>query len=120
MDGADADADVDTARAYYRTLDAGAYDELSALLDPDFVHHRPDRTLEGRERFVRFMREERPMTDTTHELCSIYRAIGDGEVAVRGRLLDAGDEPLFGFLDVHEFAEGDSKGRIATTYTYTR
>jgi ketosteroid isomerase-like protein len=107
---------IDAARAYYRALDSGAYDELATLLDPAFVHHRPDRTLEGRERFVRFMREERPMTDTTHQLCSLYRAIEADEIAVRGRLLDGDGEALFGFLDVHEFANGT----IVSIRTYTR
>jgi ketosteroid isomerase-like protein len=119
MDGADPDADVETARAYYRALDSGAYDELASLLRPDFTHYRPDRTLEGRERFVRFMREERPMTDTIHEIEAVYRAVeatDDGEVAVRGRLLDSEGEALFGFLDVHEL----SADGIAATHTYTR
>ena len=107
---------VDAVRAYYRALDSHAYDDLAALLASDFTHYRPDRTLEGRERFVRFMREERPMTDTTHELCSLYRAVeGDG-VAARGRLLDADGEALFGFLDVHGFADGT----IVSIHTYTR
>jgi hypothetical protein len=80
------------------------------------------------------MREERPMTDTTHDLLSVYRAIESGEgsedgrnderdeVAVRGRLLDSEGTALFGFLDVHEFVEGDAdaEARIAATYTYTR
>ena len=107
---------TDAARAYYRALDSGAYDELAALLDPAFVHYRPDRTLESRERFVRFMREERPMTDTSHELCSLYRGVEADEVAVRGRLLDGEGEALFGFLDVHEFADG----AIVSIKTYTR
>ena len=104
---------AETARAYYRAIDGGAYDRLGALLAPAFVHERPDRTLEGRDRFVEFMRDERPMTDTTHAVDAVYR---DGrEVAVRGRLL-RDDDPLFGFVDVFSF-EDDAVARIRT---YTR
>jgi len=67
--GAAPPADPDPAalaRAYYDALDAGEYDRLASLLAPEFVQRRPDRTFEGRDRFVAFMRDERPNTDTTH------------------------------------------------------
>ncbi len=108
---------VPRARAYYRALDGDDYDLLAALLAPGFVHERPDMTLEGRERFVRFMREERPSTDTSHPVDSVYRRDGDRrggsaggdpgtEVAVRGRLLSADGRELTGFVDVFTFADG--------------
>ncbi|MDS0220324.1 nuclear transport factor 2 family protein [Haloarcula sp. S1AR25-5A] len=116
-------------RAYYDAIDGGDYDQLTSLLAPSFVHDRPDRTIEGRERFVRFMREERPQTDTTHPLDGLYcpqdnggaeSAGGDGtetaEVVARGRLLDADGERIVGFVDVFTFA-GDDIERIET---YTR
>ena len=104
---------TETARAYYRAVDDGAYERLGSLLAPEFAHERPDRTLDGRERFVRFMREERPMTDAVHAVDAVYR---DGrEVAVRGRLRRDGDD-LFGFVDVFSF-EADAIARIRT---YTR
>ncbi|WP_121820361.1 nuclear transport factor 2 family protein [Halostella salina] len=109
-----ADAEA-TVRAYYAALDEGAYGDLESLLAPDFVQHRPDRTFEGREAFVAFMRDDRPMTDTTHELLTVFVA-GDA-VAVRGRLLDADGEPLFPFVDVHEL---DGDGRIERLETFTR
>lgn len=105
---------MDAAREYYRAIDAHAYDELAALLAPGFTHYRPDRTIEGREAFVGFMRDERPMTDTSHEVGAVFES--EAGVAVRGRLLDADGEALFGFVDVFEFA---SKG-IAAIHTYTR
>jgi ketosteroid isomerase-like protein len=101
-----------TVRSYYRTIDEKRYEDLRDLLAPEFVHERPDRTFEGREIFVAFMRDERPRTETSHELDRVY---DDGdEIAVRGRLLD-GDERLFGFVDVHTVDDGE----IAHIETYT-
>ncbi|MFC6989649.1 nuclear transport factor 2 family protein [Haloplanus sp. GCM10025708] len=104
----------DAVATYYEALDSGAYDRLADLLAPDFVQHRPDRTLDGRERFVAFMRDDRPVTDTTHAVDAVYE--GNTEVAVRGRLRDADGETLVSFVDVFGF-EG---GRVATLWTYTR
>ncbi|MFD1569595.1 nuclear transport factor 2 family protein [Halorubrum laminariae] len=100
------------ARAYYDALDAGDYDRLTELLAPEFVQRRPDRTFEGRDRFVAFMRDERPMTNTTHAVERVYAA-GSG-VAVRGRLLDADGDVLFAFVDVFEVADG----QLASLETY--
>ncbi|ELZ42854.1 hypothetical protein C471_02640 [Halorubrum saccharovorum DSM 1137] len=100
------------ARAYYDALDAGEYDRLRDLLAPDFVQRRPDRTFEGRDRFVSFMRDERPMTDTTHVVDAVYPE-GPG-VAVRGRLLDADGDEVFAFIDVFSVEDG----RLAALETY--
>ncbi|WP_225335897.1 nuclear transport factor 2 family protein [Halomicrobium urmianum] len=103
-----------TARTYYRALDEDDYDLLADLLAPDFRQVRPDRTFEGRERFVRFMREERPQTDTSHPIDRIY---GDADgVAVEGRLLSADGDEITRFVDVLAF-DGE---RIAEIRTYTR
>lgn len=102
------------ARAYYEAIDAGDYGRLTDLLDPGFVHERPDRTLEGRDRFVEFMREDRPRFDTEHVVDALYES--DLGVAVQGRLLDADGEELFAFVDV--FAVED--GRLAGLKTYVR
>jgi ketosteroid isomerase-like protein len=107
----DAVADV---RAYYRTLDEHDYDRLEALLAPAFVHRRPDLTLDGRERFVQFMREERPNRETSHPIDAIYRASGD-DLAARGRLLDADGEEIAAFVDV--FSVGESGFESVQTYT---
>ena len=128
-------APADRARAYYRALDEDDYDLLAALLAEGFVHDRPDRTIEGRDRFVRFMREERPQTDTTHPLDTVFEAEArsggeaadgspdsserqsdGGAVAVRGRLLDADGDRIVRFVDVFAFAAG----RIDRIETYTR
>jgi ketosteroid isomerase-like protein len=104
---------VRTVRSYYRAIDEKRYKDLEALLAPDFVHERPDRTFEGRETFVVFMRDDRPRTETSHELDRLY---DDGdEIAVRGRLLDDDGERLFGFVDVHTIEDGS----IARIETYT-
>ncbi len=100
------------ARAYYRALDDDEYDLLATLLGPDFVHDRPDMTLEGRDRFVTFMREERPMTETSHPLDAVYGQNG-AELAVRGRLLGPDGTELTAFVDVFRF-DGHQITRIET------
>jgi ketosteroid isomerase-like protein len=100
------------ARAYYDALDAGDYERLRGLLHSDFVQRRPDRTFEGRDRFVSFMRDERPMTDTTHAVDAVY-PVGPG-VAVRGRLLDADGDEVFAFVDVFDAADD----RLTALETY--
>lgn len=109
------DAELESrARAYYRALDEDDYEALEALLTERFVHDRPDRTLEGRERVVRFMREERPQQDTAHPVAAVYRPSDDREeVVVRGSLLDAAGDPLVRFVDVFRF-DGDQIERIET------
>lgn len=117
-DGPDADASddrepsEDLVRAYYAAIDAGEYDRLRSLLAPEFVQRRPDRTFDGRDRFVAFMRDERPDTDTTHVVDRVYPA-GPG-VAVRGRLLDADGDAVFAFVDVFDV----TGGRLTALETY--
>lgn len=103
----------DAARTYYEAIDADEYDRLADLLAPSFVHVRPDRTLEGRDRFVRFMRDERPLTDTTHEVRSVT-AEGN-RVVVEGTLYRGDGSTFFRFADVHEFDDGG----IAQIRTYS-
>ncbi len=106
---------IEAVRAYYRALDGDDYELLAEVLAPDFTQVRPDTTLEGRDRFVRFMREERPMTDTTHPIDAVYRQHDGEEVVVRGRLLDSDGDRVVDFVDVFEF---DEEG-IAELRTYT-
>ena len=112
------------ARAYYRAIDEGDYAALRDLLADDFVQHRPDMTLEGADAFVRFMRDDRPETDTTHAVEHVYRAAdsnradgsGDGaRVAVEGRLERASGETWFRFVDAFLVRDG----RLAELRTYT-
>jgi ketosteroid isomerase-like protein len=125
----------DLARAYYRTIDDGDYEPLRDLLADGFVQRRPDRTLEGADAFVRFMREERPETDTTHVVERVYRTVeaatapaapdtaddplatadADAYVAVEGRLERASGETWFRFVDTFAVADGRLTGLV--TYT---
>lgn len=121
---------VDSAqlvRQYYDALDGHEYGRLERLLTPAFVQHRPDRTFEGRDAFVRFMREERPNPDTSHELVAIVadddrvddERVADDRVAVRGRVIDQGESEnrlLFEFADFFAFEDG----RISELETYSR
>ncbi|MEF8936739.1 nuclear transport factor 2 family protein [Halobacteriaceae archaeon SHR40] len=102
-----------TARAYYDALDSHDYDRLESLLAPDFVHDRPEMTLDGRERFVQFMREERPETETSHPIDRIYRTGEADELAIRGRLVEKDGRTLTGFVDVFSFGS-DGIVRIET------
>jgi len=107
---------AETARAYYRALDGDDYELLADLLAPEFRHLRPDRTLPGRERFVQFMRDERPMRDTSHPIDALYRQDDGNDVVVRGRLLDPDGDLIVRFVDVFTF-EGTV---IREIQTFTR
>ncbi|WP_135853559.1 nuclear transport factor 2 family protein [Halorussus salinus] len=129
---------TDLARAYYEAIDAKNFERFADLLGANVVHERPDRTFEGRETLVEFVRDGRPNKDTSHEIEAVYvkdrdagktgkGEAGPGEagpkVAVRGRLRDAGGNRMFGFVDAFEFErDGGSEGerrRIARIRTYT-
>jgi len=101
------------AGEYYRAIDAGDYDALDAVLAPEFIHDRGDRTLSGREAFVRFMVEQRPETDTTHEVKRVYT--GPGGVAVQGELRRADGSLFFRFVDVFEVDQRLVQLRTFTT-----
>ncbi len=98
------------AREYYRAIDEDDYDDLAAVLAADFVQERGDMTLDGREAFVSFMRDERPEKDTEHVVETVYS--GPTGVAVRGRLLRASGEEWFEFVDV--FDVGETLERLVT------
>mgnify|MGYP000176888797 CR=1 FL=1 len=103
---------AERARDYYRALDEGDYERLADLLAPGFVHDRPDMRLEGCDRFVEFMREERPQKDTSHRVDAVFEARGGVDaggsadddpserVAVQGRLLAADESVITGYVDV--------------------
>ena len=91
-------------RRYFAALDAHEYDVLAEVLAPTFVQERPDRTFDGREAFVHFMRDERPLTETSHEL--VYLLGADDRVAAHGRLLDADGSLVLEFADHFTLEDG--------------
>jgi len=115
---------MDAARLverYYEAIDENDGEALKAVLAPDFRQDRPDRTFEGRERFVEFMLHERPQTDTVHAVDTLFlpedRENGQetSEVAVHGRLFDADGSEQFAFVDL--FTVGDDGITGLRTFT---
>ena len=100
------------AREYYRAIDEADYDALESILAQEFVQERGDMSLEGRDDFVAFMRDDRPETDTEHAIEEIYR--GPNGIAVRGRLLRPGGEEWFEFVDVFDVDEKLTRLRTFT------
>lgn len=101
----------DRARAYYDAIDDGAYERLRGLLAADFRQERGDMTLDGPDEFVAFMQEDRPETDTTHRIKTVYEA--DAGVAVEGELHRADGELWFKFVDTFRI-EDDGISRLET------
>lgn len=103
-------------RRYYQLIDDGDIDALIELFAEDVTYHRPGQApIDGRDDLEYFYREQRPLSDGSHEVVSV---LVDGDrVAVRGRFSGRqGDvEVAFGFADFHEF-EG---AVIADRFTYT-
>jgi ketosteroid isomerase-like protein len=100
-------------RAYYAAIDADEYERLRGLLADDFRQERSDMTLDGADAFVRFMRDDRPETDTTHAVEAVYES--DDGVAVEGVLQRADGSVWFRFVDVFRVEDG----RVAFLRTYT-
>lgn len=86
-------------RTYYQALDEQEYQQLMEVLCPEFVHERPDRTISGRKSFIKFMRDNRPDTDTTHRITSLF-INSDGHVAAQGTLMRNDNTIWFRFVDV--------------------
>ena len=111
-------AHTDAVERYYEAIDAADGDALRDVLGSGFRHDRPDRTIDGRERFVEFMLAERPRTDTVHAVDTLF-VPDDGdesEVAAHGRLFGDDGEELFAFVDLFTL-EG---GEIVDLRTFTR
>jgi ketosteroid isomerase-like protein len=106
----------ETVRRYYELVDAGEYEQLVSLFDPDVVYERPGQTaITGRSALRAFYEDGRPLSDGSHEL---HAVVPDGDtVAVRGTFSGRqdGETVSFGFADFHEF-DGEL---IARRYTFT-
>lgn len=107
---------VSTVRTYYQCLDDHDYDTLESILTPAFTQRRPDRTFDDREAFVAFMRDDRPMTDTSHEVLEVFADAGGERVLARGHLCGGAGDRLFEFADVFTLEDGS----LARLETYTR
>ncbi|MCQ4334043.1 nuclear transport factor 2 family protein [Natronomonas sp. F2-12] len=106
---------VTLVREYYRSVDEDEYAALTDVLASGFVHRRPDRTIEGREEFIAFMRGSRPERDTEHELEAIYTERDGGRIAAEGQLRHADGSEWFGFVDSFRIR----RGKIRSIRTYT-
>lgn len=102
-------------RTYYKAIDDDEYGTLGDVLSDEFVHRRPDRTIEGAKTFVSFMRDDRPDTDTEHVLEAVYLEEANNRIAAEGRLLRSNGEKWFGFVDTFDI---DQRG-ISRIRTYT-
>ena len=104
---------------YYEAIDENDDEALVSVLAPEFRHDRPDRTLEGRDRFIEFMLEERPTTDTVHAVDTVFlpeeQPDGAEEVAVHGRLFNTDGTEQFAFVDL--FTIGDDGVTQLRTFT---
>lgn len=106
---------LELVREYYRSIDDDEYGALADVLSDEFVHHRPDRAIEGRKAFVEFMRDERPERDTEHALETVYLEDGGARAAAEGRLLHSDGEEWFRFVDTFDI---DRFG-VCSVRTYT-
>lgn len=104
---------------YYEAIDENDDEVLESVLAPAFRHDRPDRTLEGRDRFIEFMLEERPTTDTVHAVDTLFlpeeQPDDAEEVAVHGRLFNTDGTEQFAFVDL--FTIGDDGVTQLRTFT---
>jgi ketosteroid isomerase-like protein len=101
---------------YYDHVDDGDVDALVALFADDVVYDRPGHdAIEGRDALEQFYREDRPLTDGSHELSTVV--VEDETVVVTGKFRGRqdGERVTLGFADVYEF-DGDV---IARRKTYT-
>ncbi|WP_323674588.1 nuclear transport factor 2 family protein [Halorubellus sp. PRR65] len=134
-----------TVRTYYACLDDARYDDLRTVLAPGFTQRRPDRTFDGRETFLSFMRDSRPHSDTVHDLDGVFvepatddhrhRARPDGDceaptgddgtptagdeaetVLARGTVVRESGDVLVRFVDCFDVLAD----RIVALDTYTR
>ncbi len=105
---------VQLVEQYYEAIDANDGEALEAVLAPAFRQDRPDRSLDGRDRFVEFMLNERPRTDTVHAVDTLFlpedreaehEHHDEEEVAVHGRLFNKDGSEQFAFVDLFTVGE---------------
>jgi hypothetical protein len=110
----------DTVRLMFARIDAQHWDGLAELLHPEVVYERPGYpALTGRDRVLRFYREERQVASGRHEVEATLA--GDGAAVawgrMRGRMRDGTDVEV-GFAEVYEIA-ADGSIRHRRSYFFT-
>lgn len=103
----------------YQVIDRCDWEALEGLLHVETLYERPGYDpLIGRDRVMRFYREERKVASGRHELYGVMqergRAVCWGHM--RGTLRD-GSPAEVGFADVYSFEDG--KVRTRRSYFYT-
>lgn len=105
--------------SFFEILDEDATDHMSDLLAREFVYEFADTTIEGPENMEAYLRTDRSIRETTHEL---QQVVVDGDVCavegtVEGRTAER--EPVSNnFVDVFEFDV--ASGAIERVAVYTR
>jgi len=105
-------SDTELVERYYEAVDAMDAEGLESVLAPEFRQERGDRSFEGRDRFVEFMMNGRPRTDTVHAVDTLFRPAVDADdarerqVAAHGRLFGEDGEELFAFVDLFSVENG--------------
>lgn len=100
-------------RELYRFIDAGDWDSLTGMLHRDVVYERPGYDpLIGRERVMRFYREERVVASGRHELYGLLHE--PDRAACWGRMQGThrnGSPVDVQFADVFSFEVGQIRAR---------
>ena len=100
----------DTVRLMFARIDAEDWDGLADLLHADVLYERPGYPpLAGRDRVLRFYREERQVASGRHEVEATLA--GDGAAVAWGRMqgrMRDGTDVEVGFAEVYGIAAGGS------------
>lgn len=107
------------ADAYFDALDAPDYESLRSVFATDIVYRYPDATpLEGIETAIRFFEEDKPTSDTDHDVTRYVH--GEDATVAEGFSTGVVDGDPFEsyFCDVLEFTEDEE--RISDLAVYAR
>ena len=99
--------DGDRLIAMFRAIDAADWTALAAFWHPDAVYERPGyEPLTGRDRVLRFYRDERVISSGTHRVEGVVIEDGRGAAwgSMRGVRKD-GEPVSLGFADVYHFQD---------------
>jgi ketosteroid isomerase-like protein len=116
-------------RRMFECVDAADWERLSGCFHPEVRYERPGYPpLVGRDRLIRFYREERPIAESRHEIEGILldgdlqsdgdRATGSAAAwgEMTGKVID-GDPVAFRFAEIYGFADGVIRARRSYFFT---